>query len=339
MSNHIVHLLNVWYPIRDQYQWVLGSVYATQGSSYRKAGSYMLFNDAGQKYGLLSGGCLEADLHHKARQVMLENRALTLQYDTSDEDDINFILGLGCGGVVDILLQPINSTNNYLQLIGVWQLLKAHATVEYRQKIPIDKWGEAISTCSQQSKSANSKSNKAYLDKTSQENWLVSTISSNPHLLVIGGGIDARPLVAIAVELGWEVTVVDPRPANARLEHFPLANQIKKHRMSELANQAWLLHVNAAVIMSHSIDIDADALVALAKQKLDYCALLGPKHRQQQVLEKAKITKKTLSFKLAGPAGLDIGAELPESIALAILAECHAKIFKRNAHSLSNVLN
>ena len=93
--------------------------------------------------------------------------------------------------------------------------------------------------------------------------------------------------------------------------------------------------VNAAILMSHNVTIDAHALHALAESPLHYMALLGPTHRKQQVMEQANINQTKMPFVFAGPAGLDIGGTLPESIALSILAECHGCLFDRNSKSMS----
>ena len=82
--------------------------------------------------------------------------------------------------------------------------------------------------------------------------------------------------------------------------------------------------VDAAVIMSHNVDIDAEGLSCCQNTGLNYVALLGPRHRYQQVLERAGLDEAALSCPVSAPAGLDIGGQLPESIALSILAECHA---------------
>ena len=74
MNNHLVQLLKKWHPERDTRLWVLATVYKTIGPSYRKAGAMMLFNDLGQHYGLLSGGCLEADIQRQAARVMRSKR-------------------------------------------------------------------------------------------------------------------------------------------------------------------------------------------------------------------------------------------------------------------------
>ena len=80
-------------------------------------------------------------------------------------------------------------------------------------------------------------------------------------------------------------------------------------------------------------------LKALSTSKLQYLALLGPENRRHQVITQAKISKEeSLLFKFAGPSGLDIGGTLPESIALSILSECHAVLYRKNAQSMSQIL-
>ncbi|WP_286267148.1 XdhC family protein [Thalassotalea atypica] len=338
MNNHIVHLLDKWFPDKDNFQWVLGTIYSTEGSSYRKAGSHMLFNDFGGKLGLLSGGCLESDLHRKANQALIENKALKICYDTSSEFDNGFNSGLGCGGIVNILLQPVNINNNYLNLESIYRSLKVNIPVIYRQKIPTGSICEVETGYAPAPLLSIINKNAASIEIVGGESWLISSFAPPPLLLVIGGGIDARPLVTIASQLGWQVIVADPRPTNARLEHFPSSQKIVKCKINELQNEPWLKYVDAAIVMSHNVEMDAKALRVLSGIALEYCALLGPSHRQDIVLREANISKADLAFKLAGPAGLDIGAELPESIALSILAECHAAIFNGNAKSLSQIL-
>ena len=121
MGNRFSQLLKEWYEKRDSCQWVLGTVYKTQGPCYRKAGAMMLFSSDGPQFGLLSGGCLESDIQLHAKRVMQSGQAMTLCYDSTDEDDMSFQLGIGCGGVVYVLLQPILKHNNYLGLIEIHQ--------------------------------------------------------------------------------------------------------------------------------------------------------------------------------------------------------------------------
>ena len=108
MYNQLSQQLKQWHPRRDQQLWVLGTLYHIEGPSYRKPGAMMLFNDLGEQYGLLSGGCLESDIQQHAAKVMASQQPKTLCYDANDEDDRSFLLGIGCGGKIYIPLRLSN---------------------------------------------------------------------------------------------------------------------------------------------------------------------------------------------------------------------------------------
>ncbi|WP_207062685.1 XdhC family protein [Motiliproteus sp. SC1-56] len=320
MSNQLADLLAAWQAAESDTQWVLGTVYRTEGSAYRKAGAMMLINDRGQQYGLLSGGCLESDIVRNARRVMLSGRPLILTYDGSDEDDLAFQLGIGCGGTVHLMLQPLTAENN-LALDAVAAALHRREPGTYYQEIGGSgarfEPGEI----------------RPFEHSRIEAGWLVTPIRPGPHLLVLGGGIDARPLVQIAKALGWRVTLADPRPANARPEHFPGADRVLRETGPALARYAAASRVDAAVLMSHNLDLDAEGLAQLHGAGPRHIALLGPRHRFERVLARAALLESDLGCSVSGPAGLDIGGQLPESIALSILAECHRELYIRSAQA------
>ena len=99
-----------------------------------------------------------------------------------------------------------------------------------------------------------------------------------------------------------------------------------------------LEYCGAAVVMSHNLQIDAAGIRVLQSSSVKYLALLGPLVRQRRVLALAELTHDTLRIPLAGPAGLDLGAELPEGLALSILAECHGVLQQASGLSLSSAL-
>lgn len=333
MSNRLSSILSHWVAGAETTEWVLATVYKTEGSAYRKAGAWGLFNGLGQRFGLLSGGCLEADIQQQARRVMQTGTARTICYDASDEDDLSFQLGVGCGGVVHILLQPIRSSDD-LQLRAIQQSLAARQCGWFYQLIP-DASGKVAARF--EPVAALEKNARAGLRDIDGETWLVSPVRPEPHLLVAGAGSDAQPLVSMAKLLGWRVTLVDPRPANARAEHFPDADVILREFGAPLVAYLRESVAEAAMLMTHSVALDAEALATLQSVELDYLALLGPPHRRKEVLDLAGLTDATLRTPVHGPAGLDIGADLPESIALAILAEAHACLMERNAASLTRL--
>lgn len=331
MGNHISHILSAWIGLKDTTDWVLGTVFSTVGSSYRKPGAMMMFSGQGHQLGLLSGGCLETDIQRHARRVMLSGESLQLEYDGNDEDDISFQLGIGCGGVVRILLQPVAASNGYLQLEDVFYALVEQRTGYYH--VDLARSGSDFSNRFQVDSVGHGE--KASLNTPARAPELRIPVHPVPHLLIAGGGVDARPLARIATELGWSVTVWDPRPANAREEFFEAVSQLVRGDLEALATHVSAHPVNAAVVMTHSISLDAAALGLIANLNPAYVALLGPTHRRQEVVAKAGLETSVTAQHLAGPAGLDLGGELPETIALAILAECQAKLSGHSAASLS----
>jgi len=336
VSLHTRALLDTWYSRRNTLRWSIGFVYKTEGPCYRKAGAMMLFNDAGEQFGLLSGGCLESDIRVHAQKVMHFGKPALLAYDGSDEDDIAFQLGIGCGGTVHIVLLPITESNDHLNLEKVFHSLSNKRSCTYRVKLPVADHAivAEVNDCLTNELSTHAKTD---VDESGHE-WLSVHMAPEPHLLICGGGLDAKPVASIARELGFEVSLWDPRPANARYEHFGAAITLLDFPATHLRQYAQDAKVHAATVMSHNVALDASAIKALEPIGLNYLALLGPASRKRTVLEAAGLKDGKLISSMAhisGPAGLDLGGELPESIALAILAECHAVLFNGSTESKS----
>ena len=318
MSNRIEQLLAIWQGQKTAFAWVLATVIETQGSSYRKSGAMMLINSLGQYYGLLSGGCLEADIMRQARQCLDKDENLIITYDMREDDDLGYQLGIGCGGMVKILLQPINQNNNWLALDELQTQLTARQTCYYQQNFQ-----------------QTTPENKLFLAApatTDSAEIILHTIKPTPSIAIFGGGTDALPLVNMAHILGWHIIVVDERVNYARPAYFKNAAKIIQKPISELTEQPWLQAINAVVIMNHSIRLDAQALRLVQHSSATFVGMLGPKHRTEKVLKEAGLT--SLIKPLANPVGLDIGGELPESIALSILSQAHACLAGRDAQPL-----
>ena len=324
MSHQLSDLLEIWQTRRDETDWVLGTVYRTEGSAYRKAGAMMLLNGFGEQFGLLSGGCLEADILRHARRAMQHGKAVLLDYDSSDEDDWSYQLGIGCGGHVFIMLQPLRP-NGDLGLGAMTTALDGGESGFYHQKVgALDAYFEPGPV---------SADLRAQIETRDGAEWLVTPVMPKPHLLVVGGGVDARPVVAIAKELGWRITLADPRSGHASPAHFAGAGTILRRLGDELAGYLQSERVDAMVIMSHNLAIDAEALACAQSTSLQYLALLGPRHRYRQVLDQASLGEAQLQNPVSAPAGFDLGARLPETIALSILAECQAVLSQGRARA------
>ncbi|WP_340678903.1 XdhC family protein [Paraglaciecola sp.] len=334
MSNRIDNLLAQWLETKDQLQWVLATIISTEGSSYRKAGAMMMINGAGQYFGLLSGGCLESDIMRQARRCWDDGRNRIIKYDMREEEDLAWQLGIGCGGMVEILLQPVNQANDYLYLEALDQQLKCNRAAGYKQNItqalPAN---QLITEPSQIRQLTTGKQGEG--DSAS----FYHIIEPAPCIAVFGGGVDARPVVAIAAELGWQVILCDSRMAYAREGYFNGAQSIYRQPFGELSSASWLPTLDAALVLTHNVKLDGEALKLLQYSNVKYVGLLGPLHRTERVMQSADLLAESLNFKLANPVGLRLGGELPESIALSMLAEVHAFLEKTDALSISQVLD
>lgn len=315
MKHHFCYLLEHWFTHKDEGRWLLATIVQTRGSAYRKAGAMMLFNDSGDQFGVVSGGCLESDLYHHAQKCWMTGKARTVTYDMREEGDVAWRLGIGCGGEVTLLLQPVTADNHYLYLADVRSMLNNHQSVLYCQNKTMN------SAMVYTGNAANSTEGFCHV------------IEPPPTLLILGGGVDAIPVCDLASRIGWRVLVNDERARYARPTDFANALQCTKEPAGSVNNVTDYQQARAIIAMHHQVSLDAECLKAIAAEPppaLQYLALLGPTHRTQRVLEQAMLRSCDLPTPLQSPAGFDIGGELPESIALSMLSQAHAALHKKS---------
>lgn len=329
MSNHIGHILSEWKEIKDDREWALGAIIHTEGPVYRKIGALMLLSSMGDQLGMLSGGCLEGDILLQSQRALIKNESTRVTYDSNEEGGLAWRLGIGCGGLAEILIHPCNHSNNHLQLEQLHEQLNNQSDATY--KLNLD---AASATLVNQPKPTRRPNQSCQLTATRHANELEIYIPPTPHLVISGAGIDMQPLAALASQLGWKVTLIDRRQANARRRHFPQAEQVFCCDINAAPNNP-LNHCDALIIANHNLDMDAAALKAAQSSSARYIGLLGPSARRQKVFELAGLSEKN-SKAVSGPMGLALGNDLPESVALSVLAECHAVLFGSTAKPLSN---
>jgi xanthine/CO dehydrogenase XdhC/CoxF family maturation factor len=337
MANDLTRLLTTWRPLRDKHLWVLATIYQTDGSSYRKTGAQMMINDFGRYYGLLSGGCLESDIMQQARRCWQSQKNRLITYDMREEEDLAWQLGIGCGGLVKIILQPINVANDYLDLLKVHDCLLQQQCCCYRIRIDDDEpQNQMLAEQQFRREAAKQMTKDGHL-------YLEQTLSAPFHLTIVGGGVDARPVTRIAAELGWRMTLIDPRASYARKDQFQEVQQIIKVSPEQLTLNHpladFLTFTDAIIIMSHNLKIDAMGLQMASISKAKYVGILGPEHRTQRVFALTELDPAQFPLPLANPVGLRLGGELPESIGLSIIAEIHAFLENADAKSISRVVN
>ncbi len=324
MTNHLQSILCHWYTQRDQYRWVLGTVIDIDGSNYRKIGAMILINELGQYHGLISGGCLEKSLLVDVKKVLTYDRPLRVCYDSSENSDSPLAMALGCGGKVTILLQPVSAVNNYQKLDFLYEALQARAPVSYGIGVSNDEnlQGSVNQLLNSSETKVLMQTARNRLCKTRDgSELLIVDVRPQIHLLVFGGGIDAIPLVQMAGILGWRVTLVDSRTGYAQASSFASAHKLI-HSPADALEVNEILHtIDSAIVMTHNVEMDAAAIRVLQNSSARYLGLLGPEHRKQKVLKRAGIS--VSKVELFGPMGINIGGDLPESIALGTLAQCH----------------
>jgi xanthine dehydrogenase accessory factor len=296
---------------------VLATVVATAGATYTKAGHRILIADSGDFEGLVSGGCLEGDLATHAGQVTESGQTRVVTYDLRETNDELFGLGIGCDGLLRILLQRLSPADAYEPFAAIAASMRGDVTVHCA--LVVGEQGDLPMGTTLISADASSAWSGLAAAKV-----LYLPLRPLPRLLVLGAGQDAVPVVALADLLGWRVTVADHRPAYLDLPAFAVADTRVAAPAAELASAVPLSTFAAAIVMSHHLATDHSYLVVLAKSAVPYIGLLGPPGRRDRLLQELGSKGNALAGRLHGPAGLDIGADSPESIALSILAEIHA---------------
>jgi xanthine/CO dehydrogenase XdhC/CoxF family maturation factor len=296
---------------------VLATVVGTAGSTYTKPGHRMLIADSGAYQGLVSGGCLEGDLATHARQVIATGDTRVITYDLRGEAEELFGLGIGCDGLLRILLQRLAPADGYEPLATIasvlWSDTPARCAVVLADRDELRTGTTFI--C------ADGAFDRPGL---AAAEVLYTTLRPLPRLLLLGAGPDAVPIVVMADLLGWRVTLVDHRPDYLERPAFAVAESRVCAAATDLPDQVKLATFAAAIVMNHHLARDRACLVALASSGIPYLGLLGPAGRRDRLLRELGSAAEPLAGRLHGPTGLDIGADSPESIALAILAEIHA---------------
>jgi xanthine dehydrogenase accessory factor len=340
----------------------LATVVHLDGSAYRRPGARMLFTEDGKLTGAISGGCLEGDALRKAQLVMVHRKPMLVTYDTTDDDDAKLGVGLGCNGIISILIEPVNAEdeNNPIALLKTVLAKRQSAALvtlfSLKQKtsqagtcMVITEAGVIKNTLPggilQQSLLTEAmmvlKTGISVIKTYQEENPLsafIEIINPAVSLVIFGAGNDAIPLVEMANLLGWETIVVDGRPNYATVQRFPIADRILIVKAEAAITQLNFDKRTVAVLMSHNYNYDMAALRALIPLKPEYIGALGPKKKMKRMLDELKEEgiqlKDESSANVYGPTGLDIGAETSEEIALSIISEIKAVLSKRNGCSL-----
>lgn len=334
----------------------LATVVKVEGSSYRQPGARMLVTEEGMLTGAISGGCLEGDALRKALLCINQQQNKLITYDTSNEDDIEFGVQLGCNGIVYILFEYIDPSAE-VNPIRLLQKLQNHrqgsviATL-YSLKRNTAQIGTSLFHKKDETVCAGAVTEQLLLEAaTVLQNKksvikhlnddceaLIEYIAPSLQLVVAGAGNDVQPLVKAASLIGWEVTVGDGRATHALPRRFPDAKQVLLAKPQELVSGIDIDAVTCFVLMTHNYKYDIALLKLLLDTNVAYIGILGPKTKLNRMLDELqqegiKVPDEQMQ-RIYGPVGLDIGAETSEEIAISIVAEIKAVMSRKTGTSL-----
>ncbi|HEY4104082.1 MAG TPA: XdhC family protein [Polyangiaceae bacterium] len=338
----------------------LATVMRVRGSAYRHAGARMLFSADRMLAGSVSGGCLEASIVHKGPWLTREGPACICFEGGRSEDDER-PSGSGCDGTVDILVESVQrgAPGDALALIDeclanerravVVTVFEAnHPRLTIGSRFWLGENGAIGATVSDRSlvaefepvlaRALENPSDECRMVRGPGFEAMLEIIEPAPHLFVFGAGPDAVPVVTFAHALGLNVTVCDPSRRVSVRERFPQTD-FHVGSATSLAARIARCRTPLALVMSHHFQTDVEALGMLLESRATYIGLLGPARRTARLLNELKLEREQLSprdrARLHGPVGLDLGAQTPAQIALAILAEIQAILQCANAKPLS----
>lgn len=272
-------------------------VLETKGSSYSKAAHPVLVDDAGDLQGMLSGGCLEADLIERAKATIAEGEPTVVEYDLRNDDEL-FGLAVGCDGVMRVGLCPLTPQNYYEPFRTTTNALRDGAFVDVW---PVDdKIGSVL-------------------------RWVRPA-----RILLLGAGLDARPIIEMSRSLGWQLTANDHRSDWA--DNTRKLDNVDVHCVpaAEVGQSVDLTLFDAAIVMSHNLSADRAYLEQVAATGIPFVGLLGPPHRRDRLLGELPTARKQLEGRLRSPVGRAIGGRGPASIALEIVVELQQWICERD---------
>jgi xanthine/CO dehydrogenase XdhC/CoxF family maturation factor len=272
--------------------WALATLVQTRGSTYRKAGARLLVDPDGATLGVLSGGCLEEEIGRQGCNVIRDGSPVLLSFDTRRL--------YGCDGLLKILVEPLPAAGENGNLItNIGRLLRDREVCRVRTSFEGTKLGSEILSPD--------------VLLTERAGVFIETLTLPVRLLLFGTGPEIEPITHLATTLGWMV------------ERFGHPSELAQDFRSDTQT--------AAVVMNHNFGRDLLSLHRLLPLQLRYVGLLGPKKRHAEILAQLSVYA-VFDFKgaldnLFAPAGLDIGSEAPEEIALSILAEIAAALSGR----------
>lgn len=328
---------------------VLATVVGVEGNAYRRPGAKMLIDGSGVGVGSITAGCLEDELITTAQTVRETGRPELITYDLMEDDEDIWGLGVGCNGVIDVLLEPLDETYRPAVEafdagtdIAVLTVLSGdgpgldrgdrayHRPDDGRLTLPdgttADGWpADALAD------PAGDLADRGRSGVLSVEHGgttleiFVDGLAAPAELVVFGTGHDVGPVTELAERNDFRVTVVGFRGAVDLESRFPAAHRTVTTSPGTIGADLALDDRTHAVVMTHNFVDDRLTVETLLDSPAPYIGLMGPRDRFEEMLEEFEDERTTYTAgdleSLYTPIGLDLGGGSPYQIAHSIVAE------------------
>ena len=353
-------------------QRALATVVSVEGSSYRQPGARMLVCETGASTGAISAGCLESDVIEHAKRVIRTGVSKLIEYNTaSTSDEMAWGLGLGCNGIVRLLVEPLAPDSLYVEALRRSCELKAapvlvatvyrHALSELAQDASRIEIGARMVIDDGNVRSENISGPLAAV--LENEIRAVSTVELNRGartldlsggrvkvfmetlmppvpIVIFGAGHDVVPIVELTRSLGWHTEVVDPHARPTSLERFAIADKVTLSRPEDVTANVAITPRTLTLLMTHNYSHDIALLRFLLDSTAPYIGVMGPRARTERMLSELAASEQMFRpqgadvSRLYSPAGLDIGANSFADVAVSIVAEMRAVVEGRHGGML-----
>ncbi|MEO8660728.1 MAG: XdhC family protein [Bryobacteraceae bacterium] len=353
--NELHAILDAWREVdASSEDAVLATVMHVQGSAYRRPGARMLILPDGRRIGSISGGCLESDLAGKCWWMTESGEPTVRVYDTTSDDDAVWEFGLGCNGVVHVMLERTSAaaSRQTFRFLTEWRESGGNAAMATALRASEEtgvRAGDRLfigadGVCGGNLRGSAWERELLFHVRAAQRvgrnrlvhmgdvEAFVECLARPMSLVIFGAGHDAVPVAAIAKQMGWHVTVADGRPAYAKASRFPGVDRVVVMSSRNLLADIEIGPETAVVMMTHNYPQDARLLPLILPKRPWYLGLLGPKKRTTRLFD--EIDEDLEAADVHAPVGLDIGADTPEGIAVSIVAEIRAALAGRSGGML-----
>lgn len=334
-------------------------VVRVEESSYRREGARMLVFESGLFEGGISGGCLEGDALKRSQMAIFKDQPSVVAYDTSKDDENQIGVGLGCNGIIEVLISPLRDADKNIAMLRrctasrqphiiatVAHISNAHSDIALGDAFYYDCKSGQLEDCPHSglaAKIADSAAQVMERQKSKIVNFeadetevavFIEWIPPQIHLAIYGDNYDVYSLLGLLEVMDWEVSLVGNL---SKLKKQKLRSLSGLFLKSEAARPV-VDGRTAMLLMAHDYKTDMTNLQAAILTDAPYIGILGPKKRFQKMLTDMAdagivLTDEQMNS-IYAPSGLEIGANTPEEIAASIIAEILAVFSNKKGGSL-----